>query len=313
MKKREFNIAVIGDVMVDEYIQCTYKSASVEADVGVYNYKSRELRAGGAANVALNLKSLGCHVQLFGVIGDDAYGSALSDICTYKGVNTQFLIDSSRHTTLKTRLVQEEFLQILRLDREAAHDIKEIQSSKLLEKLDKIHEHESLDAIVIQDYNKGVINRFLLDALFEFAERHQIPTLADPKVNLFHELSKATVFKPNIRELSLAAGYAISPDQAELDKAIRRLGIPANDNYVFITLASKGIYFAHGNASGIIDGHVVATPDVSGAGDTVIAALTISLLNQLPVIDMAAMANKAGAAACNLKGVQSIGIEALIK
>lgn len=300
------NIIVIGDVMVDTYLIGNLSGESPEAAVPKIKISERINRLGGAANVALNLKSLGANPFLFSIIGQDAKAEELLSLLENEGISTSELLQSNkRKTTTKYRVIGNQ-AQLIRVDEEDIFDISSEEEAYLLRKMDVLRTEQKIDAILIQDYNKGVLTKSLIGRLIELAMQHQIPITVDPKHNNIFEYIGVDLFKPNLKELSAALNRNIDPQNTEeLKAALVEIKQKLDAKCILTTLS------AHGNA--ILreeflhtECHTQDILDVSGAGDTVISIATLCLIHQVADKVIAELSNIAGTIVCNELGVVPI-------
>jgi rfaE bifunctional protein kinase chain/domain len=302
-------IAVVGDLMLDRYFWGSVARISPEAPVPVVEVDSESNRLGGAANVANNISSLGGTPLLMGVVGQDDSGRALKTIVADNGFpGDGILIDPSRPTTVKTRVIAHH-QHVVRVDRETKDDIPADMRAKILDVLRR--SASSLDAIIIQDYNKGVVTKELIHELVEFARQQNVIITVDPKFNNFFEYKNVTVFKPNRKETEEALGVRLG-DQASIDRAGRALVERLKAEHVLLTLGERGMSLFDS------DGAVTHVPtsarqvaDVSGAGDTVISTLTMALAAGASIKEAAMLANVAGGVVCGEVGIVPITVDAL--
>jgi len=300
------NIIVIGDVMVDAYLFGKISGKSPEASVPVVEVSKRTNRLGGAANVALNLRSLGATSFLFSIIGRDKKAEELQTLLEIEGITTSGLLQSSsRKTTTKFRVIGDQ-AQLIRVDEEDTHDISAEEEVYLLKGIDALINKQQIDAILIQDYNKGVLTKALIGKLIELAKQHQIPITVDPKQKNIFEYQQVDLFKPNLKELSAALNREIDPQNSgELEEALVEIKYRLQAKCVLTTLSEHGNAilreeFLHSEC------HTQEIKDVSGAGDTVISVATLCLLNQAEDEVIAELSNIAGTIVCNEVGVVSI-------
>lgn len=296
---KELKIAVVGDVMVDRYIHGSVDRISPEAPVPVLLEKSVEYRPGGAANVALNLKALGCNVKLIGVIGDDVTGESLVKELKEKGIITHLFMDPTRPTTLKTRVIAAS-QQIVRIDREKTHKIDEKFIKKILDELNGI------DAIIISDYGKGVITKKLISGIKKF--KCEIISV-DPKIEHFMDYSGFTFMTPNLKE----AFAGILEHYSENMEVIKKVGFKILKKlklkFLVITMGAKGMLVFHNKKAVHIPTLAKEVYDVTGAGDTVIAALTAFYALTKNVIESAKLANIAAKIKVGKFGAAAVSIE----
>jgi rfaE bifunctional protein kinase chain/domain len=302
-------IAVVGDLMLDRYFWGTVNRISPEAPVPVVEIESESARLGGAANVANNIKSLGGEPLLIGTIGDDNSGAILRELVEQSGFCLDGLIvDSSRPTTVKTRVIAHG-QHVVRIDREVRKDItREIQQQIL----DVLYQNlPSLNGVIIEDYNKGVIVRELIADIVQHAREHNVLVTADPKFNNFFAFKHVTVFKPNRKEVEEALGVRLINDE-HVEAAGKEILSRLEAESVLLTRGEKGMSLFES------DGTVTHVPtkarkvaDVSGAGDTVISTLTIALAAGASLREAASLANFAGGVVCGEVGIVPIDLNSL--
>jgi len=303
----KLNILVIGDVMVDAYVFGKVNRISPEAPVPVVAVTKKENRLGGAANVALNIKSLGATPLLFSVVGEDIYGKEFIRLLSAEKINTNGIINSKkRSTTVKTRVIGNNH-QMLRVDEEETGNISTSDTKALLDGIEKCIRSKKPDAIVFEDYDKGCITPALIKEVMKLAAKNKIPVAVDPKKNNFLNYSGATLFKPNLKELKegLKMEFETS-DKKELDKAVRELCKRIACKNALVTLSEDGVLIHSNGKSIIIPAHVRSISDVSGAGDTVISVAALSMALGLEPALIAQLSNIAGGLVCERTGVVSI-------
>jgi D-beta-D-heptose 7-phosphate kinase/D-beta-D-heptose 1-phosphate adenosyltransferase len=296
------NILVVGDLMVDHYLYGDVDRVSPEAPVQVVDIKSEELLMGGAGNVINNLLGLGARVGVCSVIGDDSGGEFLQRRLGEKGVVKEGLtIQKDRRTSKKSRIISSH-QQILRVDREDKCDISKKSEELILVRASIILEF--YDLVIISDYGKGVMSDTLTSGIIELANSKKIPILVDPKGSDYSKYKKATLITPNKKEAELAVGFAIN-DNKTLKEALKILKDTLDLNYSIITLSEDGI--------AMLEDEVITIPtvakdvfDVTGAGDTVIAAIAVSLVQNRPIIDALEYANRAAAVAVSHVGCYAV-------
>ncbi|MDR0436848.1 MAG: PfkB family carbohydrate kinase [Bacteroidales bacterium] len=300
-------IMIIGDVMVDSYLWGQVNRISPEAPVPIVDVTKREYRLGGAANVALNIQAMGATPIICSVIGSDPKGEIFFDLLKQSKISSQTVFKSSeRCTTTKFRIIGNNS-QMLRVDEENRHELSVTEEKKLLTIISKVIQTQSVDAIIFQDYDKGVITKSLIESVVKLAKKQGIPTCVDPKKRHFLDFKNVTLFKPNLKELS--EGLNISFDAKnlkEVKKAMKLLQKQLSIDIVFTTLSELGVAimdkktFFHNSA------HIRQIADVSGAGDTVISVAALCLTLGLPIQTIAKIANLAGGLVCESVGVVSV-------
>ena len=299
---------IIGDVMVDAYLWGSVERISPEAPVPVVSVSKRENRLGGAANVALNIKSLGATAFLCAVVGKDQKGAEFLELLDREHISRQGIVESNnRLTTTKFRVIGNN-TQMLRVDEEQTHPLDKTEAEALLSKIKDLLEYEKINVLIFQDYDKGVISRALIEKVVKIALEKEIPVVVDPKKANFLNFKDVTLFKPNLKEIK--EGLKIDFDEnndKELEKAIATLQEKLGARMILNTLSEKGVFIRwHENGSyksEKIPAHLRNISDVSGAGDTVISVAALCLAQGLDAPDMAAIANLSGGIVCEEIGV----------
>ena len=283
-------ILVIGDLMVDRYIWGKVKRISPEAPVPVVEVTKENLLLGGAANVAHNIQSLGGKVFIAGTIGSDDTGKMLTNMLTEKGFNTDgIIINSERPTTVKTRVIAHS-QQVVRFDREVKSDISRSTSSLLLEYVASCLPH--IKGIIISDYCKGLITKSLVNKIINIT-KSKVFIATDPKIGHFNYYKNLSLLTPNLNEASFGSGIEIK-DNETLIAAGKELINKLNCKSLIITRGDEGMtIFEKNNRITHIPTCAREVYDVSGAGDTVIAALTLSHAAGLSLKEAAVIANHA--------------------
>ncbi|MDO8526026.1 MAG: D-glycero-beta-D-manno-heptose-7-phosphate kinase [Candidatus Omnitrophota bacterium] len=282
-------VLVVGDLILDEFLWGDVSRISPEAPVPVVWVKKESFMPGGASNVANNLISLGARVYLAGVVGDDERGGILKGELEQKGVDTTGIVtDDSRPTVLKTRVVARH-QQVVRIDRERADPLDAGVVAKLIKYIESII--KDIDAVIIEDYGKGVITSELLGKIVPIAKRRNKIISVDPKEEHFKYYRGISVITPNNHEASRAVGFEIK-DDATLVRAGEALLKKLNCKIALITLGENGMaVFQKAKPMKHIPTVAQEVFDVSGAGDTVIASYTLSLAAGADPITAAHIAN----------------------
>ncbi|MEE4260722.1 MAG: bifunctional ADP-heptose synthase [Bacteroidales bacterium] len=302
---------IIGDVMVDAYLWGKVERISPEAPVPIVSVHKRENRLGGAANVGLNIKSLGAEAYLCAVIGNDQKGTEFLELLDNEGISKQGIVLSDhRVTTTKFRVIGNN-AQMIRVDEENTKPLNNIEAEDLLSKISKLLELEEINVVIFQDYDKGVISRELINDIVSLATAKNIPVVVDPKKEHFLDFKNVSLFKPNLKEIK--EGLKIDFDENDpvaLEKAISSLQKSVNAQVVLNTLSDKGMIVRWQEdgrfKSEKFPAHYRNISDVSGAGDTVISVAALCLASGIEVPDMAAIANLAGGIVCEEVGVVPI-------
>ncbi len=296
------NILVIGDLMVDHYLYGTVDRISPEAPVQVVDVKREEVLMGGAGNVINNLLSLGAKVGVCSVIGDDEGGEFLHERLGQKGVVKEGLVtQKGRKTSHKSRLIASH-QQIVRIDKEDKEDISKESSDTILLRAKIVMPF--YDGVVLSDYGKGVLTKELTKNLINLAKSQGKIVLVDPKGSDYSKYRGATLLTPNKKEAIEATGIDIKDDDS-LKEALKKLKDEIELDYSVITLSEEGI--------AILDNEYKKLPtvakdvfDVTGAGDTVISAITISLVEGKSLKEAVEFANKAAAVAVSHVGCYAV-------
>lgn len=309
-------IIIIGDVMIDTYIKGKVNRISPEAPVPVVKFESREHRLGGAANVALNIKALGGKPFICSIVGKDDNGKLLEKLINENHLPKEGVIESDeRVTTVKTRIIGNN-QQLIRIDNEEATPISSQLVFSLVEKIKEIATKEKVDAIIFQDYNKGVLTSKVIEDIMKFSNENNIPTAVDPKKDNFLTYKNVTLFKPNLKELKDGLDLEFefkSDNKTEFLDAVNQLKEKITPKYTFITLSEHGVYINDGDDNHFIPAHLRNITDVSGAGDTVISVAALCLACDLKPELIAEISNLAGGLVCEKVGVISIDKEQLMQ
>lgn len=294
-------IAVIGDVMLDRYIWGSVTRISPEAPVPVIDVARESNHLGGASNVALNIRSMGAVPVLFGVVGRDSNANELRMIFEQEKIITDFLVeDDARPTTVKTRIIAGS-QHVARIDYEDRQQISEEVTRRVIDRLE--NHIGSINIIILQDYNKGVVGPALIRQVIELAREHSIPVLVDPKFSNFFEYQGVTVFKPNRKETEDALKVRLG-DEASFAEAARTLRQHLHCEHVLLTLGEKGMLLLENEGELTrVDTRARKVADVSGAGDTVIATLAVALASGASMVEAAHIANFAGGLVCEEVGI----------
>ena len=304
----EQRVAIVGDAMLDVYLRGDVDRISPEAPVPVVRVREKELALGGAANVAQNVFAIGAQCTLVCAVGEDAEGQVVKEMLRELGAVSRSIVSVQRRTTTKTRILARS-QQIVRFDEEEDADIRGVEVERLLAAaIDAI---DAADALVLEDYNKGVLTPALITPIMQHAKSRDMPTVVDPKYKNFFAYSGATIFKPNRRELESALGAAMDLEHVEaLPEALKRLGV----EHLLLTLGEAGMALI------AADGEVGRVPttahevyDVVGAGDTVTAYLATMLAAGATPAESAVIANFAAGVEVAKLGAATVGIDEVIE
>ena len=303
-------VAVVGDLMLDRYYWGSVHRVSPEAPVPVVEVDTESVRFGGAANVANNIQALGGRAFLIGLVGDDHPGEMFKKMLSDQGLDTGgIVIDAERPTTIKTRVIAAG-QHVVRIDNESKQDCPELLRAKLIDAVRS--SIRSLDGVIIEDYNKGVVTRDVIHAVIAAAQEHGKPVAVDPKFNNFFEYKNVTVFKPNRREVEEALGGKLTT-VVEVERAGKSLLASLNAGNVLLTRGEEGMsLFQSGGSVTHFPTTAGAVQDVSGAGDTVISTLTMALVAGGGITESCILANCAGGVVVGAVGIVPILPEQLL-
>ncbi len=308
---RNRRILVIGDLMIDRYLWGGVSRISPEAPVPIINIEDEEVRFGGAANVANNIIGLNAEPILVGTVGDDAWGTFFQERLSAKNLSGKgLIIDPTRPTSTKTRIIGNN-QHIARVDREKIQPVDRNVQNKAIRFVEQII--DSVDAILLQDYNKGMLVPELTEQIIALANRYGKMITVDPKFDNFLEFKNVTVFKPNKKETEEALAMRLETIE-NIEDAGKELLERLNAKSILITLGSKGMALFEKNKKPLFSGtRARKVADVSGAGDTVIATLTVALAAGASIAEAVTLANFAAGVVCEEVGVVPIDRERLFE
>lgn len=301
-------IAIVGDAMLDVYLHGDVERISPEAPVPVVRVRGRRFALGGAANVAQNVVALGALCELVATIGRDGSGATLREMLSRLGTNPRSLIEVDRPTTTKTRILAR-VQQVVRFDEEEDYDVDGDDIARVLAAVECAI--DDADALVLEDYNKGILVSTVIEQAVSHARSRGIPVIVDPKYRNFFSYRGATVFKPNRRELESALGAAVDLDHPRtLPETLERLQV-AN---LLLTLGESGMALI------CSDGTIHRVPttarevyDVVGAGDTVTAYLAAMLAAGADPREAAEVSNFAAGVEVGKLGAATVGANEVLE
>src|SRR5579884_264296 len=307
---RDRRVLVLGDIVADEYLIGRPERLSREAPVLILQYTSSFVRPGGATNVAYNIAALGAGASLVGVIGDDEMGRRLRGVLEKAGIRTECLLtDTSRPTSTATRVLakgaQEAQQQVVRIDRIDRHPVDGPVLDRMIDQLRA--ELESYQALLISDYENGVISQEVIDACLPRARTLDLPVIVDSHCDLFR-FKGVTAATPNQPEAESTLGTRFHDDD-DLEAGGRRLVDGMDACGILITRGSEGIVLFERDAPtyripvALPDNAVV---DVTGAGDTVSAVFTLAVSSGATMRDAAFLSNIAGQAVVQRLGAATL-------
>lgn len=303
-------ILVIGDLMVDHYIWGEATRLSPEAPVPVVNVKNESTTLGGAGNVTQNLVSLGAKVILAGIIGDDAPGIQLKNILAAESVVTDCIVtDNSRPTTVKTRVLAGSH-QLVRIDRETTDQVDLAIEDDLVAKISK--NMDDADIVILSDYNKGIFSPVLTQKLIEAANQKGKKVIVDPKGLNYAKYKGAYLIKPNRKELAEAAKVEKIKNVDDLQEAAKVIFAQTQTDYLVVTLSEEGMVILSELAYKSLPVKATEVFDVTGAGDTVLAAIAYFMAAGFSVEEACEVSNHAAAIVIRQVGSASATIDEIL-
>lgn len=305
-KFENIRILVVGDVMLDRYIWGDVKRISPEAPVPIFHIKRESEVPGGAGNVVYNLIGLGCLVSIIGVYGDDESGKRLNRLLHHSSIKNLILKDSKRPTGTKTRIISNG-QHLLRIDEEEIFPLNTNMQKNFLTSIN--NELSNCNAVIFSDYGKGVFQTpELAQSIINLAQLHNIPVMVDPKGKDWQRYREATCVTPNTRELEIVYGDSITGEK-KLIEAMRAILRAYNLSWLLVTRGPLGMCLMSKDEEPIfIPALAKEVYDVSGAGDTVIATLSLGVSSGLNFLDAAQLANFAAGVVVGKLGTQPINL-----
>lgn len=314
-KFKNKNILIIGDVMVDTYMIGKVERISPEAPVPICDIEKKEYKLGGAANVAMSIKELGSNSLICSVVGDDDAGKIFMNLLEFNDMYQDGIVKTkSRKTTNKMRIVGNNY-QMLRIDEESKEFLDITSYLELIKRIEIVIKKNVIDGIIIEDYDKGIVNRVLIDRLLELTNG-KIPIYVDPKYknfNLYHDIK---LFKPNLNEFKngLKLDWGTEDIFEVIRKNCKKLHDEKNIEKIMVTMADRGMVISTKDGDSL---HIRTIPrnivDVSGAGDAVIALTTLMDIVGCDFEHTAFISNIAGGVVCEEVGVVPVSKYKILK
>ncbi len=300
----EVRVLVVGDVMLDIYLRGAASRISPEAPVPVVQVTDDWRALGGAANVAANVVALGAACDLVGVTGEDAAAAQLREAVAEGGVGDGLLAVSGRPTTVKTRIMARQ-QQVARYDQEVDGDLDGEAAARVAERVDAMM--TEADAVVLEDYDKGVLVPAVIEAVLDDARERGVPVVVDPKSRHFFDYRGATVFKPNLPELAAALrAPVLAADEAWMERTRKHLDC----SHLLLTRGEEGMaLMTEAREHVLVPAVARAVYDVSGAGDTVSAVVAAALGVGATMVEAAVLANHAAGIEVGKAGVATVSPE----
>jgi D-beta-D-heptose 7-phosphate kinase/D-beta-D-heptose 1-phosphate adenosyltransferase len=307
---RDRTVLILGDLMLDHFVIGRVERISPEAPVPVVQFDHESYRLGGAANVAHNVAALGGRVEIAGIVGNDAEGARLVGELREAGIGTAaVLADPGRCTTRKLRVVTTRNQQVARIDYECDTPVGAALEAELVKKIGEMAAHA--DVVVISDYQKGAVTRGTAQAAVAAARTRGVPSLVDPKVPHIEYYGGASLVTPNHHEASAVTLMRIRTAE-EARAAAQRFRERAHCDAVLITRGEHGMWLLSSEGEFDLPAEAREVSDVTGAGDTVIAAIAIGLAGKGSLRDAARLANRAAGLAVARFGPVAISYDELL-
>ena len=302
-------ILIVGDVMLDKYYFGKVERISPEAPVPIVNIVREESRLGGASNVANNISSLGGQAILCGAVGYDFFGKEIERMAHRKGIRTEF-IKTEQPTITKARIIGGR-QQIVRLDYEQHLEIPEKTKEEFKVQLEKlIHE---IPTLVISDYGKGMVSEEFCTFLITVAKQHEVKVIVDPKGQNWAKYTGADLITPNVKELGDIIGHPVDNDDHAVETSAKEIIRPYGLEAILLTRSDKGMSLVNTQETIHIPTHSQEVFDVSGAGDTVVAALALALTAGNGIKESIRIANIAAGIVVQKIGTATLTAEELEK
>ena len=291
------NIIIIGDIMLDINNTSEIKRNAPEANIPIYNILDVNYILGGSSNVAQNLKNLGVNVEIISVIGNDIYRNIVTDLLDKKCVSHKLFIDTERNTTQKNRIFLNNTLHV-RYDIESTNDISNSIEQEIIEYITK---KTNIDAIIISDYDKGVVTENLSQTIITLANQNNIPTFVDPKIKNIMKYKNCFLLKPNQDEAETISG------EKNIDKILNFIKDKIECKNILLTRGKEGMIL-NNIYNKITHDSVIKLVDVTGAGDVVLSVLVYSYLKYGDLLKACKIANYIGGKSVSVIGIYNVSI-----
>mgnify|MGYP002350358148 FL=1 len=305
---------MIGDIMLDRYVTGIVERISPEAPIPVVREAHSFSRLGGASNVMQNIQLMGGDVHAFGVVGDDEAGEEITQQLQQHRIHVDGVLpDPSRRTTIKTRIISGG-QQLLRIDKEDTTPLSLQFQQELIDKVQALFSGNRIDALILEDYAKGVLSEGFAQTLVDLANQYHVPALLDPNLRNPMRIKNLSLLKPNRNEAYALSDTAIQHgDLDEVRSVAKKIMTLWSTKSLLITLAQEGMLLF--TADGLEE-HIPTAArevyDVSGAGDTVIAATALALAANADMHDAAMLGNIAAGVAVGKLGTAAVSSEELM-
>ncbi len=309
----QLRVLVIGDVMLDAYYWGRVDRISPEAPVPIFLQEKIEYRMGGAGNVALNVSALGASVFLISMIGKDIEAKEILSIAKKEKVSVKYILTSAKRPTTSKVRIMSRHQQMIRLDKEDISFLSEKEEVVLIKQIKNCFEQVKPQVVILQDYNKGVLSKRIIEIVILEGKKISAMIAVDPKKNNFFHYKGVTLFKPNWKETKEAFNMGdMSISLQHLSAIHQALKKKIQHDISFITLSEKGVYYQYKQKKQIIPAYIRRVADVSGAGDTVIAVVSLMYVLTKDIALAATIGNIAGGLVCEELGTAVINKQKLL-
>ncbi len=300
-------VLVVGDIILDEFIQTTTERISPEyKDTPILKTREKKSYLGGAANVALNLKQLRAIPYLVGSLGNDAAGTTIENLLQQAAISIDFIYRNHvQKTTVKTRIFKDNE-PIFRLDDESELNADALHNAFILRNITNAIQQHKPHILILQDYNKGVLNKENISEIIQLAKQHQLLICVDPKFENWDLYQEVDLFKPNEKELNIMRD-ALGLKDDSIEKTSKAIAEKINCKNLLVTLGAKGNFIYNATLSKYTPlDTTLGNADVCGAGDTVIAVASLALEAGLSLEQIATLSNQSGFIVCQKEHTQPI-------
>lgn len=305
-------IIVVGDIMLDEFVYTSHTRNSPEHPATpVLFIQEKKQYLGGAANVALNIKKLNAIPYLVGTVGDDDAGKAIYKLLHKEDITNLYVHTSHRQNTTKKLRIFQDGQPVFRLDAEDVDEYPDLVNHFILKNIQTAITNHKPHAIILQDYNKGLLNAAIIPEILTLAKKHHLLVCVDPKFDNWELYQEVDLFKPNLNELKVMSDK-LRVAENDLNTIADALHSRIHFKNLLVTLGAEGNFIYDGKKSQISNlTSQIQNPDVCGAGDAVIAVASLGLVCGLSLEQIAELANRAGYIVCQKQNVQPVTFEEL--
>ncbi len=302
---KDYRIAVIGDIMLDEYLFGSTERLSPEAPIPIVKINKTNYILGGAANVANNIVKLGGKCHLIGIIGNDLYGKQIKRLLNESNINSDNVINNKKSTTVKTRVIghRNNFQQIVRIDREDCNGLTTTERQKIIKYLEK--NMRTFDCIILSDYDKGLFSKYIIEKIIKTADKNRKLIIGDIKGSNVLHYKGIDLITPNTKE-----AFEMT-NEKDINKAAKIIQNKIAKK-VILTQGANGMTIYDNNSKFHLPANKLEIFDVSGAGDTVIATLALGLCAGLNLKESAIAANYAAGVSVSKAGTATVNPDELI-